>query len=225
MVDLPGPSVHLYAMSEARPVACPTVCADESPKRRAVVEAAADLFLSQGYGAVSMDVIAREAGVSKATLYAYFPSKEKLFATIVASNCVRLQTLAASMPERYAADTRAMLTGMGVEWLTFFLQPRTLGLYRVVMAEAPRFPELAASFYEAGPHALKQWMINWIAAETAAGRLDVQDAYVAAEHFLALLRTSVFFRATLDLPPAPTEADIARVANAAADTFLRAFGP
>ncbi len=221
MIDLRSVRVHLYAMSEVRPIAC----LDESPKRRAVLEAAAQLFLSQGYGAVSMDVVAREAGVSKATLYAHFPGKDKLFATIVASNCARLQRLAEEIPVEHATDMRATLVTMGTEWLAFFLQPRTLGLYRVVMAESPRFPELAAAFYEAGPHKLKEWMVNWIAAETASGHLRAPDARTAAEHFLAMLRTSVFFRATLDLPPAPTDADTAQVAEAAADTFLRAFGP
>ena len=57
--------------------------ADGSPKRRQIVDAAQALFLAHGYGAVSMDAVARTAGVSKATLYAYFDSKDQLFATIV----------------------------------------------------------------------------------------------------------------------------------------------
>ena len=55
----------------------------ESPKRRAILNAATELFAARGYGAVSMDAIARAADVSKATLYAHFESKDRLFATIV----------------------------------------------------------------------------------------------------------------------------------------------
>ena len=66
----------------------------DSPKRQAVIEAAGELFIAQGYGAVSMDAIARAAGVSKATLYAHFASKDKLFATIINEACQ--QNMAAS---------------------------------------------------------------------------------------------------------------------------------
>ena len=54
---------------------------------RLVLDAATALFMAQGYGAVSMDAIARAAGVSKATLYAHFSSKDQLFATIIGEAC------------------------------------------------------------------------------------------------------------------------------------------
>src|SRR5271157_6368560 len=59
----------------------------ESPKHQLVLDAAATLFMAHGYGAISMDAIARAAGVSKATLYAHFSSKDLLFATIVREAC------------------------------------------------------------------------------------------------------------------------------------------
>src|SRR5689334_22213892 len=61
--------------------------AELSPKRQSVVDAAARLFMAHGYGQVSMDAVAREAGVSKATLYAYFTSKDQLFASIIGGAC------------------------------------------------------------------------------------------------------------------------------------------
>src|ERR1700678_3279294 len=60
---------------------------DASPKRRQVIDAATELFLAKGYGAVSMDAVARAADVSKATLYAHFASKDALFATIIRDAC------------------------------------------------------------------------------------------------------------------------------------------
>ena len=65
-------------------------------KRQAVLDAATALFMAQGYGAVSMDAIARAAGVSKATLYAYFSSKDQFFATIISDACQ--QNIAATIP-------------------------------------------------------------------------------------------------------------------------------
>ena len=70
----------------------------ESPKRQLVLDAAASLFMAHGYGAVSMDAVARAAGVSKATLYAYFSSKDQLFATIIGEACRQKIALAELLP-------------------------------------------------------------------------------------------------------------------------------
>src|SRR6476659_7929583 len=59
----------------------------ESPKRRAILDAARGLFMTEGYGAVSMDAVARSAGVSKATLYAHCGAKDRLFAAIIHEAC------------------------------------------------------------------------------------------------------------------------------------------
>src|SRR5579863_4183001 len=77
-------------------------------KKLAVLKAALRLFLEQGFGATSMDAIAREAGVSKATLYAHVKSKEELFAAITAT-CAE-QLLATHAPFDHEADIRAALS-------------------------------------------------------------------------------------------------------------------
>ena len=73
-------------MSQTQTAPDPT---DPTPKQRDIAEAATRLFITQGYASVSMDAIARAAGVSKATLYAYFASKERLFANLVGVACSR----------------------------------------------------------------------------------------------------------------------------------------
>jgi len=202
-----------------------TNAALDRPKRRLITEAAARLFLREGYGAVSMDAVARESGVSKATLYAHFTGKDRLFATIVAERCARLQAEADADPAWHGHDVRDALTAMGRHWLRFLMAPETLAIFRVVIGETPRFPELAAAFYDAGPRAMKEWLTAWVAEASAAGRLSVSDPLVAAEQFLALLRTGVFFRCSLGVAEAPTEAERNKVVDNAVETFLRAFGP
>lgn len=196
----------------------------DRPKRRAIVDAAARLFMRDGYGAVSMEAVARESGVSKATLYAHFSGKERLFATIVAERCTALQAELEADPDWQAQDPRTALTSMGRRWLGFLLSPATVAIYRVVVAEAMRFPELAVAFYDAGPRAIRDWLTGWIALQNRAGRLAAPDPAVAAEQFIALLRTGIFFRATLGIgaPPGPVESRA--VIDEAVGTFLRAFG-
>jgi TetR/AcrR family transcriptional repressor of mexJK operon len=197
----------------------------ESPKRLAIMDAATELFAARGYGAVSMDAIARAADVSKATLYAHFESKDRLFATIVQVACVEHITPADEVPDSEmpgeAPDSAAALKAIGGRILRFFLRDLSLAIHRLVIAESVRFPELGRAFYDNGPVAGRQRLAAWMARQSD---LTVPEPAVAAEQFLGLLRSGLYLRATLGLGPAASEADIDAVVTAAVGTFMRAFG-
>ncbi len=182
------------------------------------------LFMKQGYGAVSMDAVARAAGVSKATLYAHFASKDALFATIISDACC-LDTVDEASFWADPADVGATLRVIGDRFLRYILQADTLARYRVVVAEAARFPELGLAFWVNGPQAFCDRLSAWVAQQCDAGRLAADDPHVAAEQFIGLLRSGMFMRASLAVPPAPGEAEIEATVNAAVTTFLRAFAP
>jgi AcrR family transcriptional regulator len=191
----------------------------ESPKRRAILNAATDLFAARGYGAVSMDAIARVADVSKATLYAHFESKDRLFATIVEVACLENIMPADDLPDGATPDDEA-LRAIGTRILRFFLKSRSLAIHRLVIAESLRFPELGHAFYENGPVAGRKRLAAWMAGRPA---LLVPEPEIAAEQFLGLLRAGLYLRATLGLAPEPAEPAIDAVVTAAVRTFLRAY--
>ncbi len=197
---------------------------DPTPKQRDIAEAATRLFMSQGYAAVSMDAIARAAGVSKATLYAYFASKDRLFASLVGAACKRSGPGSLEFTEG-EADLRATLTALGDRVLRFMLEEQSLAIYRVVMAEAARFPELGRAFYERGASASRHHLATWLERQMQAGRLLVRDPGLAAEHFVGLLRTHLHMRALLGIDPPPTDAEIETTVAAAVEVFLRAYAP
>jgi TetR/AcrR family transcriptional repressor of mexJK operon len=192
----------------------------ESPKRKAILTAATDLFAARGYGAVSMDAIARAADVSKATLYAHFDSKDRLFATIVRDACDENFMPGEALPDA-ETDIRAALTAIGDRVLRFFLAERTMAIYRLVIAESVRFPELGQAFYQNGPEAGRAKLAPWLASSP---RLLVPDPGLASDQFFGLLRTGLYMRATLALTPTPEDAEIAAAVDAAVSAFLRAYG-
>lgn len=195
------------------------------PKRQAVIEAAGELFIAQGYGAVSMDAIARAAGVSKATLYAHFASKDKLFASIINEACHQNMAAISVVPEQ-SDDLAAALTGAGQRMLRFLLEDRALAIHRVVVSESVRFPELGEAFYQNGPVVFRRVFAAWLDAQVAAGRLAVPDPNMAADQFVGMLRApGVFLRASLGLPPTPSDAEIDATVAAAVRTFLKAYAP
>jgi TetR/AcrR family transcriptional repressor of mexJK operon len=199
--------------------------AGTSPKRRAIREAAAELFMAEGFGAVSMDAVARAAQVSKATLYAHFSGKEALFTDIIESHCTQMQAMMeGALPTRSPALEDA-LAELGRRWLEFLLLPRVRALHRVVISEGVRFPHLARGFYEAGPQTVRRWLASWMARQQQAGRLRPDaDPRLVADQFLALLRSDTFLRAVLGLPPEQPGGDVREAAAEAARAVARLYG-
>ena len=203
----------------------PQLAPEPSPsaKRQQVLEAAGTLFIAHGYGKVSMEAVAKQAQVSKATLYAHFPSKDLLFATIVGDACARNALGEGSFPD-VADDIDEALRQIGTRLLNFLMLERTMAIYRVTIAESARFPELGEAFLAAGPLVFLDRMAAWLISQNAAGHLVVTEAKVAAEQFLALLRTTSFLRATLGLPPSVRPEDsVAAIVDAAVAIFLRSY--
>ncbi len=195
-----------------------------SRKGEAVLEAAGKLFLEHGYAAVSMDAVAREAGVSKATLYAHFTSKELLFGAVVSSRCTLMaETL--ELAEVHDAPLDVALRRVGRHILDFLLSPPVLTVFRIAIAESLRFPDLARAYYAAGPLAGHERLAAWMAEEQRRGRLRADaDPRQAAEHLIAMLRGTALLRGVLGIAPAPGAAELDRIVGAAADVIRRAYG-
>jgi len=195
-----------------------------SPKAEQVLRAASSVFREQGYGSASMDAIARRAGVSKATLYAHFAGKDALFAAIVGAECrSHSQTLAA--PDVDRLEVRQALGAIGRNFLELVLSAKARAIYRIVMAEAPRFPELGRAFYASGPAVVLARLADYLAAAHARGALSVEDPGLAAEQFMGMLMGPLHMRHLLDLTAEFGDRDPAQVVEAAVTTFLAAYAP
>jgi TetR/AcrR family transcriptional repressor of mexJK operon len=201
----------------------PSSVGEPSPKRVQMLEAATTLFIAQGYGPVSMDAVARAAGVSKATLYTHFASKDALFATIIGEACRRNTGAGDSFPTN-VDDIGAALRMIGGRVLRFLLEDSTQAIYRVVVSESTRFPELGRAFMANGPQVFCDRFSAWVAEQTQAGLLAAADPQLAAQQFMALLKSGLFMRASLAITPPASEAEIDATVAAAVRTFLAAFG-
>jgi len=194
-----------------------------SPKQRAALDAAAHLFMARGYAATSMDAVAKEAGISKATLYAHFASKDALFAEIIAERCRMLEVNTGTISHEIPVEEA--VRRIGGFWLRFMITPGALSVHRIVMAEGWRFPDLVNAFYRAGPARVKAWLAQWVAEEQRLGRLrnDV-PAQEAAWHMASLMRGEVFMRFALGVQPPPREDEIEHAVESATRAFLRSYG-
>src|SRR5262249_5541747 len=121
----------------------------DSAKRRQIIDGARRMFLAQGFDAASMSEIAREAGVSKGTLYVCFKSKEELFEAIVETQCLEQGVQIFTFDS--AADIESELTRLGEQFCRFMSRPGGVSELRTIIAIADRMPEVGAKFYLAGP--------------------------------------------------------------------------
>jgi len=196
----------------------------ESAKRQQILEGARRVFLSAGFAAASMGEIAREAKVSKGTLYVYFDSKEALFAALIEETkretAERLLDLDPTM-----TDVRVFLTLLATRLIEKFCSPTHTSMVRMVMGAAEKFPELSRQFYEAGAGHGHARLSRWLAEQHAAGRLNVPDPDLAAWQFLSICCHPLTVRVTLGALPVPDAERIRTYSDAAVKTFLAAFGP
>lgn len=207
-------------MSEtATRMAAPNALTD---KAESILAAAWKNFFVRGFGAASMDAIAREAGASKATVYAYFASKEELFGAVIAREGERYFR-GFSARELDPGEVAASLAEIAHRFLDLVLSPEAIAINRIVISEAARFPQLGEVFWRAGPERTRVQVEAFLRRAVDAGTLAVADARVAAEQFIALLRGDIHQRQLLRLDKVDA-GELAAAADAAVATFLKAFG-
>lgn len=189
------------------------------PKHAAIIEAAAELFVQHGYDGTSTEMIAARAGVSRQTIYNQFESKEALFLAI-ASHLVEevLAPLAGAV--QGSEKLRDTLLTFGRRMLATLVSRRTIALYRLVVSEVIRFPELGRAVYDAGPVTVEKELALYLSGRS---ELRVPDPKLAACHFLALIAHPIEFKVQLGIEVDAAGPEFEQHVEAAVDTFLRAF--
>jgi TetR/AcrR family transcriptional regulator, mexJK operon transcriptional repressor len=192
-------------------------------KAESILAAAKRTFLSSGFGAVSMDTIAREAGVSKATVYAHFAGKEDLFGAVIGRECEHyLASFSAGALD--PRDVRGSLTVLGSRFLELVLSPDGIALHRIILGEVTRFPMLGEVFWRAGPEPQRVQIEAFLRSAAASGTLSFRDPRLAAEQFISLVRGEIQLRRLLRLEADARQPSIREIVESAVDTFIRAFG-
>lgn len=193
---------------------------DKSPadraKRSQILDGARRVFLEKGFDGASVADIVKAAKVSKGTVYAYFPSKEKLFETMIFEDrrgqAERLFDIGPGQK-----NPREVLTGLGEALVSMTTQPDQMAYARMVISASGKFPEAGRSFYEAGPQFGINKLADYLASMDARGVLRVPDPETTAMQFIDLCHTGSIKPLLFGMDCRPDSAAIAaRVAEAVA---------
>jgi TetR/AcrR family transcriptional regulator, mexJK operon transcriptional repressor len=151
-----------------------------------ILDVATALFLGDGFGATSIEAVARRAGISKRTFYHRFRGKEEVFEAVVRRLIERWAPPfdAAMLDAPSLAET---LRRAAEYMLAVALTPEALALHRMVIAEATRFPGLARILHDLGAAAGIERFEGYFEQLIASGELRPIDPRFAAEQFILMV--------------------------------------
>ena len=151
-----------------------------------LVEAAAQVFLDRGFDGATMDAIARAAGVTRRTLYAHYPTKEAVFSAAV-RHALSHQQEPPAEPSVSGEDLAEALTIIAREAVARAVDPDTVRLQRMAMAESGRFPEFSQSAHTLMWSPRMRRLVELLDRHARGGAIVVRDVELAAEQFLAMV--------------------------------------
>lgn len=197
-------------------------------KRDQILSGAHRVFSRMGYDAASMNDITREAQVSKGTIYVYFTGKEDLFeALIERERSVMFAGVESSLERPGTLEDRLLAFTTAV--IGVLCSDTVIRAHRVVIGVSERMPDLGLRFFERGPARTVRLLRGFLLAEVEKGVLQITDPDFAAAQLLELAVAGLFRRRLFgQTTTPPTEAEVARNAQAAVAMFLgfyRVKGP
>ncbi len=188
-----------------------------------VLDGAREVFLVAGFEGASVDDIARAAGVSKATLYSYFPDKRLMFTEMAERECGRQAAAALQVIDMSAPPAQVLRLAAG-RLIRIMLSDFAQRIFRVCVAEADRFPELGRAFYDSGPALGRARIMDYLAQAAARGEVAIDDLELAADQFAELCKADLWTRAVFGIQSRFSDAEIERVIDGAVATFLARYG-
>ncbi|SHM61896.1 TetR/AcrR family transcriptional regulator [Roseibium suaedae] len=195
----------------------------EPAKRLQILDGARVVFRARGYEGASMEMIAKEAGVSKGTLYVYFPNKEELFKALILCESSDQAESGLNLG-RDLGPIREALQTIGLGYVTKMVKPERVSTFRMVVGSADQFPEFGAMLYEAGPKRGTAKMCAFLTSRIEQGELKECDLELAAGQFFSLCVSQILRRILLNVERAPAREEMERHVSSAVDVFLAAYG-
>lgn len=188
-------------------------------RRAAFLKAARDVFLEYGYEAANMAEIVKRAGGSLSTLYSQFGGKKGLFEAMIDA---RVRELTTQMQIELAAHAplREGLRRIGEAFLTKQTQPESLDVFRLMVAQAKKFPDMAEAWGRRAPEQVRKALADYLRDRAQAGEIRIQNFELAASIFFDLVRARIQFRALLNASYEPTEVEVRETVERAVKVFL-----
>ncbi len=189
-------------------------------RKQQLLDAALVVFAREGYSGASMDAVAAEAGTSKPTLYKHYPSKEALFTAMMRA---RRDDMLLSIEPGDPDAMVAQLHGFAWRYARTVMRPDLLALARLIIGEAQRFPHIGVAYQQSGPDQVLDGVMTYLSHLRDEGRLQFEDAELAAQDLWGLVLSAPRTRALYDPQWVPSQAELARYIHNGLRVFLAGY--
>jgi TetR/AcrR family transcriptional regulator, regulator of autoinduction and epiphytic fitness len=190
-------------------------------KKDIVLDAGVRAFLDTGYSATTLDSIAHAAGTSTATVFKHYRTKADIFGAIMSrifdSNDVF------PWPDLPDNDLRGSLRLIGHQYANTMQDPDIRALFRVMIAEVPRFPELGEQLYEKGKAPYLSRVENYLASQVLKGNFRNVNIRLATRQFLGMINDVLFWPHMLVVGLATSTDEVVSVVESAVDVIMAAY--
>jgi AcrR family transcriptional regulator len=200
-----------------------SLCGRGEARRQAFLDAAAELFLEKGFERTSLTHIVCRAGGSRSTLYEQFGGKDGLLKAMIEDATARVWQ-AIRWDDRPPELSSEGLSDLGGRFVRAALAPDAVAVYRIVVAEGHRFPEIAQFFFDAGPSVAIAHLTDWFSL-ACQGRAVTAEPEQLARIFLGALLGDLHVRQAIGLVRQWTEADLDHQVDLAVKVLLRGISP
>jgi AcrR family transcriptional regulator len=189
-------------------------------REKRILEAALTVFARMGYSGTTMDAVAAEAGLSKPTLYQYFPAKDALFAAMMqAKRDEMLDVFEHPSPQGMVHD----LWTFAWDYADTVMRPDLLSLARLIIGEVQRFPEIGRAYQASGPDRVLKGIMDYLSTQRTQGRLGFDDTEMTAQDLWGLILSAPRTQALYLPDKPPDQATIFRTVCNGLRVFLKAY--
>lgn len=162
-----------------------------------IIDAALDLFVKNGFSATKLDDVAREAGVSKGTVYLYFDSKEALFRAVVQNIIIPKVAEAEETAAQFKGSQKDLIKMLVYGWWQTVGKTRLANIPKLMVSEAAHFPELAEFYVENVVRRARKLLENALEKGMQEKEFAVRDVKSAARVLLSPLVFAVIWDKSL----------------------------
>ncbi|MCK4866071.1 MAG: TetR/AcrR family transcriptional regulator [Gammaproteobacteria bacterium] len=184
-----------------------------------ILAAALKTFSSKGFAATKLAEVAKEAGVSKGTLYLYFESKEALFKAVVSEFVLPQIARAEEQAQQNTGSIKLLMIKLLEQWQINVLETELSGITKMMIAEASNFPDLATFYLENVIQRTRRFVANLIKLGIEKGEFRQCDSDYAARAFLTPMVFSAIWQHSL--APFDDSYDMNEYLSIHLDIFLR----
>lgn len=190
-------------------------------KRQQILDSAVSLFTEKGYASTSMDLIAKNADVSKQTVYSHFGSKDELFSASVAYKCESLNIVDLSLTD--LTDPQALLCKLAKDFIDIITSKEACAVHKICVFESTTYPQVSDIFYKAGPLKITNEVSLLMAKLDKQKILAIENPRHAALQFLNMMKGELWTQIEFNIKERITPEDVEKYLRESVAFFIRGY--